>query len=241
MVRLAARQVRNQPPKQHSSPAGAPDTIRHKLLVPEGLRIFSGIHDHLLARVGAESCRAVLVCSVNSGEGTTFVAAGLAIAAAAKGGGPVLLIDGNVHSPKVCEVFSVTEHTGLGNLLAMSGETIAIVRQTPVTNLSVMGVGVLPNDYILALQSRKLHSLLEKWAATYQFIVVDGPAICPHPESLFYAPQVDRVLLVVRAGKTRAPVAAKALAQLAAVGCDRIELILNRRTLVLPPALYEKL
>ncbi len=87
----------------------------------------------------------------------------------------------------------------------------------------------------------KFRGLLEKLARSFRFILVDGPPVNLYPESLLYAPQVDRVLFVVHAGKTRVPVVAKALAKLAAAGCDNVEPILNRRTFVIPQAIYEKL
>ncbi len=104
-----------------------------------------------------------------------------------------------------------------------------------------MGAGIIPPAPIQALEPMKFRGLLEKLGRFYQFILVDGPPINVYPESPLYASQVDRVLLVVHAGKTRVPVVAKALAKLAAAGCDNVEPILNRRTFVIPQAIYEKL
>jgi Mrp family chromosome partitioning ATPase len=104
-----------------------------------------------------------------------------------------------------------------------------------------MGVGTVPADHIQALEPMKFRNLLETLTLTYSFIVVDGPPVNAFPESLLYASQVDRVLLVVSAGKTRVPVAAKALAKLAEVGCANADIILNRRTFVIPQVIYEKL
>jgi len=135
----------------------------------------------------------------------------------------------------------VAGDTGLGNLRNDTGEASVVAQRTAIPNLSVMGVGAVPADHIQALEPMKFRSLLETLALTYSFIVVDGPSVNASPESLLYAPQVDRVLLVVSAGKTRVPVAAKALAKLAEVGCANAEVILNRRTFVIPQVIYEKL
>ena len=51
----------------------------------------------------------------------------------------------------------------------------------------------------------------------------------------------DRVFLVIHAGETRAPVVTAALSKLAANGCDKGELVLNRRTFPIPPWIYKKL
>ncbi len=220
---------------------GKTDHILNKMLAAENRRVFSGIYAHLLARVGSGSAKAVLVCSANSGEGTTSVAAGLAVAAAETGAGPVLLIDGNIHHPEVDLVFGATDNSGLGNLLTKNNKARVLPQLTTIANLSVMGVGTFPPDHIQALEPMKFRELLEKLADSYRFILVDGPPVNLYPESPLYASQVDCVLLVVHAGKTRVPVVAKALAKLAAAGCDKVEPILNRRTFVIPQAIYEKL
>ena len=213
----------------------------NKLLAVENRRIFSGIYQHLFALVGPGLSKAVLVCSANSGEGTTSVAVGLAIAAAEQRVGSVLLIDGNFHSPNICKVFGKADHIGLGDLLAGNREASAVVQPTTIPTLSAMGMGTLPADYIQALKPMQFRALLAQLAGLYRFILVDGSPINTSPESLLYASQVDRVLLVVHAGKTRVPVVAQALAKLSAAGCDRVEPLLNRRTFVIPQTIYEKL
>lgn len=218
-----------------------PSSTLRRLLTPEARGLFSGIYSNLLASAGARRPRTVLVCSASDGEGATTVAAGLAIAAAEKRAGQVLLIDGNCHSPGVYESFGAAGDNGLGDLLAGSMDANPVVKKTTISDLSIMGPGVMPGDHIRALEPPGFRSLLERLASTYQFILVDGPAINAYPESALYAPQVDRVLLVAYSGVTRGPVAARALAKLSAVGCDRVEVVLNRRTFAIPQAIYKKL
>lgn len=222
-------------------PGVQPGGALRKLLAAEARRVFSGIYSNLLASGGATRPRTVLVCSASDGEGATTVAAGLAIAAAEKRVGQVLLIDGNCHSPGVNESFGAANGNGLGDLLAGSNDPSAVVKKTMISGLSIMGPGVMPGDHIRALGPPGFQSLLERLASTYQFILVDGPAINAYPESALYAPQVDRVLLVAYSGVTRGPVAAKALAKLSAAGCDKVEVVLNRRTFSIPQAIYRKL
>jgi protein-tyrosine kinase len=212
-----------------------------KLLTPEARRLFSGIYSNLLASADATGPRMVLVCSASEGEGATTVAAGLAIAAAEKRVGQVLLIDGNCHSPRVCKMFGVSEQNGLGDLWAGSAVANNVVKKTTILDLSVMGSGVIAGDHIRSLAPPKFRDLLERLASKYQFILVDGPAVNVYPESRLYASQVDRVLLVVHSGLTRGPVAAKALAKLSAAGCDRVEVVLNRRAFAIPQAIYRRL
>lgn len=225
-----------------STGSGAgPGGVLRKLLTPEARRIFLGIYGNLLASVGATRPSSVLVCSASNGEGATTIATGLAIAAAEKRAGEVVLIDGNFHGPRVCETFGVSDGDGLGDLLAGMMDIGAVVRKTSFSALSVIGAGVHPGDHIRALEPPRFRGLLERIASNYKFIVVDGPAINTYPESVLYASQVDRVLLVAHSGVTRGPVVAKALTRLLASGCEKVEVVLNRRTFAIPRAIYKRL
>ena len=217
------------------------DGMMRRLLEPEIGQLFSAIHDNLLASAGTNRLRRVLVCCASGGEGATTVAMGLAVAAAGKRVGQVLLIDGNCQRPRACTTFGVVAEGGLGDLVAGTMEADAVIKKTAIPDLSVMGVGVMPGDHVRTLGSPKFLSCLEQLSSRFQFILVDGPAVNPFPESALYAPSVDRVLLIVRAGVTRAPVVAKALARLSAAGCGKADVILNRRTFAIPQAIYKRL
>lgn len=217
------------------------DGAVRRLLEPQTNQLFSVIHDNLLASAGEKQLRSVLVCCASGGEGATTVAMGLAAAAAGKRVGQVLLIDGNCQRPRVCTAFGVATEGGLGDLVAGAMQADAVIKKTTVPNLSVMGAGVMPGDHIRALASPKLLSCLKQLTSNFQFILVDGPAVNPFPESALYAASVDRVLLVVHAGVTRAPVVAKAMARLSAAGCEKVDVILNRRTFAIPQAIYKRL
>jgi Mrp family chromosome partitioning ATPase len=84
-------------------------------------------------------------------------------------------------------------------------------------------------------------NLLKGLAATYPVIIIDGPSINGFPESVLYAAQVDRVLMVVKSGITRVPVVSSALVRLAAGGCAQVDLILNQRTFPIPAWIYQRL
>lgn len=215
------------------------ENILTKLYRSQVRRIFSGIYEGLLVTGEANTARSVLVCSSTPREGSTTVALGFAIAAAEERNRPVLLIDGNFHDPQICESFNSPELYGLGDLLAGKVEINGAVKRTAIRDLWVMGAGVLPPSHFESLEPPKFREFLNKLSKGYPFVVIDGPAINVFPESIMYASQVDRVFLVVHAGVTRVPVVSAALAKLAAAGCNKVDLVLNRRIFPIPPAIYK--
>lgn len=212
-----------------------------RFLKPKALRVFSGIYGDLFAVSRPTGPKAVLVCSASQGEGASTVATGLAMGTAQKTAQWVLLIDGNFHNPTVSESFGVADRSGLGDLLRGGIEADAALTESGTAGISVMGAGVALGDHLHALEPPRFRELLGRLAASSEFIVVDGPPVNAFPESVLYACQVDRVLLVVRAGVTRAPVVAKALSRLSAGGCGAVEIVLNRWTPAIPKWVYRKL
>ena len=208
---------------------------------PESRQVFMGVYDNILLTSGCTRQNSFLICSANRGEGTSTVALGIAMAAAEVCNQPVLLIDGNFSHPQVCEAFGLPERHGLGDLLAGGQDVKSLVRDTTIPHLQVMGAGVAPPNYISMLESPAFNHHLDRLTAAYPLIIIDGPPVNGFPESVLYAAQVDRVLLVVKSGVTRVQVVSAALARLAAGGCDQVDLILNRRIFPIPPWIYQRL
>lgn len=208
---------------------------------PESRQVFVGIYDNILLTSRGTRHRTILICAANPGEGTSTVAMGLAMAAAEVRNQPVLLIDGNFFHPHVCEAFGLPELHGLIEVIAGSLEFKSVVRATSIPNLQVMGAGIKPLNHISMLESPAFRNLLDRSAAAYPLIIIDGPPVIGFLESVLYAVKVDRVFLVVKSGITRVQVVSTALAKLATGGCDTVDLILNRRTFPIPSWFYKRL
>lgn len=213
----------------------------NRLCQPEARRSFDGIYERLLINLGPSRPPIILVCSATDGEGATTVALGLALAATQKQTGQVLLIDGNFHKPKICDTFGLTNEVGLGNLINDGIKTGDFIRKTTISKLWVMGSGAIPENSIQALETHNIREIIDNYIMHYPFIVVDGPSINNYSESILYSSQVERIVLVVHAGVTRAPVLAEALSRLPAAVGNKVEIVLNRRSFAIPWSIYKKL
>jgi len=212
-----------------------------KLRLPETRRVFASIYNNVLLTTDVTPLKSILVCAADEGEGATTVAVGLALAAAEQQTGPVLLIDGNFRKPGVLATFGQKDLYGLGEIMAGKMEADCAISATAAPNLRIMGAGAAQPNYVMKLESPSFQNFLQKLSALYALVIVDGPAVNFWTESVLFAPQVDRVFLVIHAGETRVPVVAAALSKLSANGCDKVELVLNRRTFPIPPWMYKKL
>lgn len=218
-----------------------PGELMEKLRLPDTRRVFANIYNNVLLTTDVTPLKSILVCAADAGEGATTVAVGLALAAAEQQTGPVLLMDGNFRQPGVLAVFGQKDLYGLGEIMAGKMEANCAISATATPNLQVMGAGAVQSNYVMKLESPSFRNFLQKLSAPYPLVIVDGPAVNLCPESLLFASQVDRVFLVVHAGETRVPVVTAALSKLSAHGCDKVELVLNRRIFPIPQWIYKKL
>lgn len=236
-----------------------------RIKAPNGLRTFSRVYENLLASDLSGRSRIILCCGASDGEGVTTVISGLAIAAAEGQIGQILLIDGNFRKPRICNLFGVSGGGGMSELLSGANmDTVsprvwevqspspeglvygridhgALLCKTSIPNLWIMGAGRVVENHLQMLEPPKFYKCLQELLEVYSFIFIDGPAVNVYPESILYASQVDRTLLVVRANVTRRPVVQKAVSKLSEVGCKKIDVILNRRVFAIPQFVYKLL
>ncbi|NLI83122.1 MAG: CpsD/CapB family tyrosine-protein kinase [Deltaproteobacteria bacterium] len=219
---------------------------------PEADRVFGGMYENLVAAVGERSPSAVLVCCPSKGEGATTVAVGLALAASQRQNGDVLLMDFNVHNPCVLRVFGAGEGRLPVPLSPREKEKLiheatekygcsgSVISGTSHANLTLVSAQGLDRKHLQCLESSSFRGLLEEFSKVFRLTVIDGPPVNLYPESALLSSAVDGVLLVLHAGSTRAPVAAKAVERLSFGGCA-LQVILNRRQFPIPPSVYRRL
>lgn len=144
--------------------------------------------------------KTITVTSSVAGEGKSEVTANLALTLAQLGH-LVLIVDANLRHPVQHLVWDIPNLQGLSN--AVAGQISvddAIVRNEP--NLHVLPAGVIPPNPLALLESQQMSALLRKCEQTYDYIIVDTPAIAGLTDTLTLARSTDGVLLVMQVGLT---------------------------------------
>jgi capsular exopolysaccharide synthesis family protein len=147
-------------------------------------------------------CRAIMVASANPGEGRTSVACNLA-AAIASSESPVLLLECDLRRPRVAETLGDSDRVGLADVLT-DGRLLSTAIRPVADGLDVMVAGRQEtSDPARLLGSRSMALLMSELRRSYDFIIVDTPALLPLSDATSMAPFVDGAVLVCRYGKTR--------------------------------------
>jgi Mrp family chromosome partitioning ATPase len=176
--------------------------------------------------------RIVELIAARAGEGTTTVARELAGTAAALAKSNVLLIEA---APPPG---SFGSRPGLIELMAASSSLEAAIQPLGggVDTARLAGGGGLRPEL---LKRSSLAPLWQAVRARYPLTVIDAPALERGIDGIALGAQVDAVVIVVEAERTRAPVVERLVSLLQRAGAPLAGSILNKRRFYVPSFIYD--
>jgi len=140
--------------------------------------------------------KVIVVTSSVPKEGKSDVCANLA-AAMAQVGRRVLLIDGDMREPSQHHIWQLTNAVGLSNILVGEAEVNTTI-QTVMPGLDVLPSGVIPPNPVALLDSKRMASLIEDFANSYDSVIFDTPPLAGIADAPILGKMTDGILLVVR-------------------------------------------
>jgi capsular exopolysaccharide synthesis family protein len=160
---------------------------------------FEMLQTNLGFTLSDKELRVILLTSSNPGEGKSFVAANLALAAAHVGR-RVLLVDADMRRSRQHRVWEIPNLLGLSNILA--GQTQlknAVQEVSPQVNM--LPAGKIPPNPVTLLDSQRMADLIAEARNDYDFVIIDTPPLTAVTDPLIVGKYVDGLLLVVHLGK----------------------------------------
>ena len=172
---------------------------------------FEMLQTNLGFTISDKELRVILVTSATPGEGKSFVAANLALAAAYVGR-RVLLVDADMRRPRQHRIWEIHNLLGLSNILVGQAQLENAVQEvSPLVNM--LPAGKIPPNPVALLDSQRMADLVEEASQDYDFVIIDSPPLTAVTDPLLIGKYVDGLLLVVRPGQVEysAVTAAKSL------------------------------
>jgi non-specific protein-tyrosine kinase len=159
---------------------------------------------------------AIMVTSAFPGEGKTLTAINLALTFAKGYSETALLVDCDLRRQKVCDVLGFDGQKGLGNYLSDDCSVTEMLTWPGVEKLVVVSGGPPVSESSELLGSPGMKQLVEEMKGRYanRYVFFDVPAVLAGADALAFAPLVDHILFVVRAGVTPLQEARRALEML---------------------------
>ena len=144
----------------------------------------------------ADRGKVVMVTSYRPNEGKTFTSVNLS-AILAKAGKKVLLLEMDLHKPKVGVGLGMTSQTGLSNVLIGKIPWREAVLHTQFENFDVMLAGPTPPNASELVLSKHLQEIFSEAAHVYDYVLVDTPPVGLITDALLMMRHVDATLFVV--------------------------------------------
>ena len=160
------------------------------------------LRTNLMFSLPEKPCRVIGVTSSVRGEGKSTTSLNLAYTIA-QSGKHVLLIDGDLRLPTVHSKLGIPAAPGLSNLLA--GLNIERDCRRPsgyYDNWFILPSGDIPPNPSELLGSQRMQILLEKYAQSFDFIILDLPPVNIVADAMVLAPWLDGLILAVRQNYT---------------------------------------
>jgi capsular exopolysaccharide synthesis family protein len=145
----------------------------------------------------------ITVTSSRKGEGKTFIASHIARTLAAQHK-KVLLIDANTFNPKLHELFSMEQESGLTDYYSNKAAISDCVHTTSIDQLDILPAGLDTNPVSHLISSDKTKSLLDQLSPQYDAIVIDTPEVEEHIDAIPFMKWSDMNLFVVKSDTQRA-------------------------------------
>ena len=167
------------------------------------VRAFREIRTKIIQKAQGRNC-VIMVTSVSSGGGSSFVSLNLGVAFAFDAGKTSLLVDCNLKNPSLHRLFGQGSFRGLTDYMENSEMDIAdIIHPVGIERLRIIPSGgkrEIPAEYFTSL---KMKRLLENIRQRYRerYVLIDAPPMTESADTQILAELCDFVVLVVPYGR----------------------------------------
>jgi capsular exopolysaccharide synthesis family protein len=153
----------------------------------------------LLSRAGG--VKSLVITSTFSREGKTATAVNLAVVLGQLGK-RVLLVDADLHRPRIHEVLHISNRVGLVSILAENLEPARAIVKTDLPEVYAVPSGPSSPNPSGLLSSEAMTTFLELARTNFDYVVLDAPPVAPVADPIVLGHQTDGVVLCVKGGET---------------------------------------
>ncbi|MDX6712757.1 MAG: polysaccharide biosynthesis transport protein [Blastocatellia bacterium] len=224
--------------KAHEAVSGTHLNWQDEITREETLKLVQSI---FLSR-SERSSRAVVFASVDSGNGCSRICAQVAEALAGQKRGRVCLVDANLRSPVLPDLFTVSNHYGLTDAISNRGSIRDFVKLIGSSNnLWLLSSGSLASNSPGLFNSETMKARVSELREQFEYVLIDSPPLNNYADGVAIGQLADGVVVILEANGTRREAAIKITENLRAAPIPILGAVLNKRTFPIPTSLYNML
>jgi len=192
------------------------------------VEVFRDLRTQLLlgAFGSADDRSALAVVSASRADGRTFIAANLAVAFGQLPGRTVL-VDADLRSPRLHEIFKVGTSTGLTTVLSGRSDANVIRPVEHFPNLFVLPAGPTPPNPSELFLKPAFSLLLNELTNKFDYVIVDTPAAEHGSDARIIASRCGTGLAVSRKNHSRLPMLQRLVTQMTKSGVKIASGVMN--------------
>ena len=166
-----------------------------KATITEKFRTIRTNLEYMSTEIGP---KVIMVTSYNPGEGKTFCSVNLATILA-KAGKKVLLVELDLHRPKIQKALKMSSDVGMSTILIGKTDIAETIQPTEIDNLSVILSGPTPPNASELILSKYLDELFDYGRKNFDYVIIDTAPIGLITDALVIMKNVDITLFVLNA------------------------------------------
>jgi non-specific protein-tyrosine kinase len=162
------------------------------------------LRTHILQKTGKQGGTTVMITSALPGEGKTLTSINLTLTFAKEFHQTVLLVDSDLRQQRVHEYLGYESNKGLRDYLVDDTPLAELIVWPGVEKVTVISGGKTVMASSELLTSPRMKDLVKDLKSRYpeRYVFFDVAPVLAGADALAFAPQVDYIILVVRAGVT---------------------------------------
>lgn len=161
---------------------------------------FRSIRTNLQYFNNTRQSKTILLTSLHPGEGKTFCSVNLA-AILAKAQKRTVLLDMDMHKPKVHKMLNTDNSSGLSSYIAGRASLSEILKSSDIENLDFITAGEIPPNASELVLNNRVEELIDLLREKYDYIIVDTPPLMLISDALVLMRLVDVSLFVLNTNK----------------------------------------
>ena len=157
---------------------------------------FRTIRTNLQYMAPGQYSKTVVITSNNPGEGKTFTSLNIA-AILAKAGKRVLILELDLHKPKVQKALNMVADIGISTIIIGKNTVEECIKETSIENMFVLLSGPIPPNPSEMILSPAMQDILNYGKAHYDYVIVDTPPVGLISDALVLMKHADISLFVL--------------------------------------------
>jgi Mrp family chromosome partitioning ATPase len=185
--------------------------------------------------------RVVVFAGIDSGNGCSAICAQTAHILAVQRLGTVCVVDSNLRSPTLPELYGVGNHYGLTDSLLKQGAIREFAKVVGPDNLWLLSCGSRANESQTLLNSDMMKRRILELRKAFDYVLIDCPPLNIYADAISIGQMADGLVIILEANVTRRETAARVTENVRAAQINILGAVLNKRTYPIPASIYNRL